>query len=176
MVLNASDSTQGNTHIMPDVMSKDQRSRLMAAVRGRNTRFELTMMRALSADLYPLGYRYRKHYRGLRGTPDIVFVGYRLAVFLDSDFWHGRNYHRLKSRMNAFWRTKIERNMERDRQVDRALRRLGWSVLRFGESEIKGRPQSVVRKVRRKLKSRRCCDQEVEKRGKTGAGCLAQKP
>jgi DNA mismatch endonuclease (patch repair protein) len=139
---------------MPDWMSKAERSRHMGLVRGRNTRFELRMMRLLSAELYPLGYRYRKHYRRLRGTPDIVFVSYRVAVFLDSDFWHGRNYHRLKLRMNGFWRAKIERNMERDRQVDRALRRLGWSVLRFGESEIKARPQSVVRKVRLKLKSR----------------------
>jgi DNA mismatch endonuclease (patch repair protein) len=140
---------------MPDVMSKDQRSRLMAAVRGRNTRFELNIMRALSAELYPLGYRYRKHYRRLRGTPDIVFVGYRIAVFIDSDFWHGRNYHRLKSRMNGFWRAKIERNMERDRQVDRALRHEGWAVLRFGEAQIKTRPQSVVRKVRSKLEARK---------------------
>lgn len=140
---------------MADVLSKDQRSRLMAAVRGRNTRFELKMMRLLSAELYPLGYRYRKHYCAVKGTPDIAFVRQRIAVFLDSDFWHGRNYHRLKSRMNGFWQAKIERNMERDRQVDRALRREGWSVLRFGEAQIKTRPQSVVRKVRSKLEARK---------------------
>jgi DNA mismatch endonuclease Vsr len=138
---------------MPDFMSKSQRSRRMAAVRSRNTGFELGIIRVLSAELYPLGYRYRKHYRAAKGTPDIAFVRHRLAVFFDSDFWHGRNYHRLKSRMTAFWRTKIERNMERDRQVDRALRRNGWSVLRFGESQIKGRPQSVVQKVRSKLEA-----------------------
>lgn len=138
---------------MPDVMSKEQRSRLMAAVRGRNTGFELAMMRVLSAELYPLGYRYRKHYRRLRGTPDIVFVRHRVAVFFDSDFWHGRNYTRLKPRMNAFWRAKIERNIQRDRQVDRALRRDGWSVLRFGEMQIKARPHSVVRRVKSKLEA-----------------------
>ena len=125
----------------------------MTAVRGRNTRFELTMMRALSAELYPLGYRYRKHYRRLRGTPDIVFVRHRIAVFFDSDFWHGRNYERLKPRMNAFWRAKIERNIQRDHQVDRALRREGWSVLRFGEAQIKMRPCSVVRRVKSKLEA-----------------------
>jgi DNA mismatch endonuclease (patch repair protein) len=140
---------------MPDVMSKSQRSRLMAAVRYRNTRFELGIMRLLSAELYPLGYRYRKHYRAAKGTPDIAFVRHRIAIFFDSDFWHGRNYHRLKSRMNAFWRAKIERNMQRDRQVDRALRRAGWSVLRFGEAQIKARPQSIVRKVRSKLEARK---------------------
>jgi DNA mismatch endonuclease, patch repair protein len=136
---------------MSDVMSREQRSRLMAAIRGRNTRFEVTMMRALSSVLYPLGYRYRKHYRRLPGTPDIVFVKHRVVVFLDSDFWHGRNYQRLKPRMNAFWRAKIERNIQRDRQVDRALRRQGWSVLRFGEVRIKTRPLSVVQKIKSKL-------------------------
>jgi DNA mismatch endonuclease, patch repair protein len=140
---------------MPDWMSKAERSRHMSLVRGRNTRFELTVLRLLSAELYPLGYRYRKHYRAAKGTPDIAFVGQRIAIFFDSDFWHGRNYDRLKSRMNAFWRAKIERNMQRDLQVDRALRREGWSVLRFGEAQIKARPQSVVRKVRSKLETKR---------------------
>jgi DNA mismatch endonuclease, patch repair protein len=139
---------------MPDWMSKAERGRHMGLVRSRNTRFELEMMRLLSAELYPLGYRYRKHYRPAKGTPDIAFVQYRVAVFFDSDFWHGRNYPQLKSRMNSFWRAKIERNMERDRQVDRALRRDGWSVLRFGESQIKARPESVVRKVRSKLETK----------------------
>jgi DNA mismatch endonuclease (patch repair protein) len=145
---------------MPDVLSKEKRSRLMAAVRDRNTQFELAMMRTLSAELYPLGYRYRKHYRPLRGTPDIVFVKYRVAVFLDSDFWHGRNYKLLKPRMSAFWRAKIKRNIQRDRQVDRALRRKGWSVLRFGEAQIKTRPLSVVKKVKSKLK-RRAADHRI---------------
>lgn len=125
----------------------------MGLVGARNTRFELTMLRLLSAELYPLGYRYRKHYRAAKGTPDIAFVRHRIAVFFDSDFWHGRNYPQLKSRMNAFWRAKIERNMRRDREVDRALRREGWSVLRFGETQIKTRPHTVVRKVRVKLKA-----------------------
>jgi DNA mismatch endonuclease (patch repair protein) len=127
----------------------------MSLVKGRNTRFELKMMLLLSGELYPLGYRYRKHYRAAKGTPDIAFVRQRIAVFFDSDFWHGRNYHRLKPRMNSFWRAKIERNMQRDRQVDGALRREGWSVLRFGEAQIKSRPQSVVRKVLSRLEAQK---------------------
>src|SRR3954463_2192664 len=112
---------------MPDIMSKAQRSRHMALVRNRNTRFELVFLRLVSAELYPLGYRYRKHCRHVFGIPDIVFAKYKLAVFIDSDFWHGRNY-KLFGRMTPFWRAKIERNMERDRQVTRKLRREGWSV------------------------------------------------
>ena len=140
---------------MPDWMSKSERSRHMGLVRGRNTRFELEIMRLLSAELYPLGYRYRKHYRAAKGTPDIVFVRQRIAVFFDSDFWHGRNFDRLKSRMNGVWQAKIRRNMERDRQVDRALRREGWSVLRFGEKQIKTSPKSVLRRVHSKLIARK---------------------
>jgi DNA mismatch endonuclease (patch repair protein) len=139
---------------MPDVMSKGQRSRLMARVRGRNTLFELQLMRLLSAHVYPLGFRYRKHYRRLLGTPDVVFVKHRLAIFLDSDFWHGRNYPQLKSRMSPFWRAKIERNMQRDREVNRSLRREGWKVLRFGEKQVKARPLSVVTRIKSELERR----------------------
>jgi DNA mismatch endonuclease (patch repair protein) len=139
---------------MPDWMSKDERSRHMSLVRSRNTRFELTIMRLISAHLYPLGYRYRKHYRGAPGTPDIVFVRQRIAIFLDSDFWHGRNYQQLKARMNPFWRSKIERNIEKDRQVNRTLRHEGWIVLRFGERQVKTRPEAVLRRIKAKLEER----------------------
>ena len=140
---------------MADVMSKAQRSRLMSLIRGRNTQFELGFLRILSADLYPLGYRYRKHCRGLFGTPDVVFAKYKVVVFLDSDFWHGRNYERLAPRMSPFWREKIERNIRRDRSVNRKLRRGGWTVLRFGETRVKERPSTVVRRIKAALEMRR---------------------
>ena len=139
---------------MPDIMSKQQRSRHMALVRSRNTRFELAFLRLLSAELYPLGYRYRKHCRYVLGTPDVVFARGKVAVFIDSDFWHGRNYAQLADRMTPFWRAKIERNMERDRQVTRKLRGSGWSVLRFGEGEIKKRPATAIERIKRKLQER----------------------
>ena len=141
---------------MPDWMSKAERSRHMGLVHARNTRFELKMMGLLSAELYPLGYRYRKHYRGAKGTPDVAFVRRRIAIFFDSDFWHGRNYPRLKSRMNGFWRAKIERNMQRDKEVNRTLRKEGWCVMRFGEAEIKREPARIVGEIKKQLqKSRR---------------------
>jgi DNA mismatch endonuclease Vsr len=136
---------------VPDQMSKEQRSRLMACVHARNTKFELSLLRILSAELYPLGYRYRKHYRRVLGTPDIVFVKHRIAVFLDSDFWHGRNYDLFKKTMSPFWRIKIEANIERDRHVNMQLRREGWTVLRFGEKQVRKRPTSVVRRIKVKL-------------------------
>ena len=111
-------------------------------------------MRLLSAEIYPLGYRYRKHHRPIFGVPDIVFVKFKIAVFLDSDFWHGRNYEKLAPKMSPFWREKIERNMERDYQVNCRLRREGWKVLRFGEAQVKRRPLSVVKRIRATLESR----------------------
>jgi DNA mismatch endonuclease (patch repair protein) len=136
---------------MPDWMSKAERSRHMSLVRGRNTHFELKIMRSVSAELYPLGYRYRKHYRAAKGTPDIAFVRQRIAIFFDSDFWHGRNYQEMKSKMNASWRAKIKRNMLRDKEIDRALRKEGWAVLRFGEAEIKKDPSKIVEKIKKQL-------------------------
>ena len=126
----------------------------MALVRSRNTRFELDFLSLLSAELYPLGYRYRKHCRRVFGTPDIAFAKFRLAVFIDSDFWHGRNYEQLAGRMTPFWRAKIERNMDRDRHVTRKLRRQGWSVLRFGEIRIKKRPSFAIARIKKKLEER----------------------
>lgn len=139
---------------MVDIMSKEQRSRHMALVRCRDTRFELNLMRLLSAELYPMGYRYRKHHRAIFGTPDLAFVSARVVVFLDSDFWHGRNFDRLESRMTDPWREKIRRNMARDREVNRRLRRDGWMVLRFGERQVKKQPLWVVNRVKAALERR----------------------
>jgi DNA mismatch endonuclease, patch repair protein len=149
---------------MPDVMSKKQRSRLMSLVRCRNTRFELTFLQVLSAELYPFGFRYRKHHRPVCGTPDVVFVKYKLAIFLDSDFWHGRNYDKMAPRMNSFWRGKIERNMERDRQVNRQLRREGWTVLRFGEKEVKKYPYRAVGRAKAALFTLRQSECEISRK------------
>ncbi len=139
---------------MADIMSKEQRSRHMGLVRGRNTQFELEFLRMLSGSVYPLGYRYRKHHRGVFGTPDVAFVRYRVAVFLDSDFWHGRNYDPSSSKMNAFWRAKIERNIARDIEVDRQLRQENWNVLRFGEKEVKKTPEEAIRAILAALPTR----------------------
>jgi DNA mismatch endonuclease Vsr len=132
---------------MPDIMSKEERSVRMGRVRCSNTAFEQCFLRVLSAEVYPLGYRYRKHYRRAFGTPDVAFVKQRIAVFLDSDFWHGRSYDPRTSRMSPFWKQKIERNIARDREVNRELRRSGWRVLRFGQTTLTKKPEAAARRV-----------------------------
>jgi len=151
-----SESEHNNS--MTDIMSKEQRSYRMSLVRCRDTAFERSFLRILSAELYPLGYRYRKHCRAVTGTPDVVFHRYRTAIFLDSDFWHGRNYDPRSSRMSPFWRSKIERNIARDIQVNRTLRRDGWTVLRFGEKDLKRRPFLAVRKIQAAIAKRTLSD------------------
>ena len=124
-----------------------------AAARGASkksgTRPELLLRRAL----WNAGCRYRKNVSSLPGKPDIVFVGARIAVFCDGDFWHGREWHARKAVLrrghnSAYWVAKIERNIARDDHNNELLRSAGWHVLRFWESDIKDDVDSIVTRVR----------------------------
>ncbi|WP_422349687.1 very short patch repair endonuclease [Flagellimonas sp.] len=113
-----------------------ERSKIMGKIRGKNTKPELAFRKALWA----AGYRYRIDYKKLIGKPDIVLKKYKTAIFIDGEFWHGHNWEerKLKIKTNkAFWIPKIERNMQRDQEVNEALEEMGYSVFRFWESEIK---------------------------------------
>lgn len=118
-----------------DRHTPEQRRRNMQRVRSKDTSIEITLRRALWAE----GIRYRKNYKGVPGHPDIAITRYRIAVFCDSAFFHGKDYEtRKKPATNTeFWDKKIRRNMERDREVETQLRALGWTVLRFWDDEIK---------------------------------------
>jgi DNA mismatch endonuclease (patch repair protein) len=111
----------------------------MSAIKSKDTKPE----RLLAKTLWHRGFRYRKHYP-IKGNPDLAFVSAKVAVFCDGDFWHGNNW-RIRglssfeeelSRYTPFWRKKIMKNIERDKEVNRTLKKLGWLVLRFWESEI----------------------------------------
>lgn len=123
-----------------------------ASSRKQNTKPELLLRRAL----WQAGYRYRKNVATLPGKPDIVFKGTRLAVFIDGDFWHGRDWNERRARLarghNAsYWVAKIERNMTRDCEVDVALRNAGWRVLRVWEGQITQDVKSAVDQVEQHL-------------------------
>ncbi|MEX0359684.1 MAG: very short patch repair endonuclease [Allomuricauda sp.] len=113
-----------------------ERSKIMGKIRGKNTKPELAFRKALWA----AGYRYRIDYKKLIGKPDIVLKKYKTAIFIDGEFWHGHNWEERKHKIKtnkAFWIPKIERNMQRDQEVNKALEEMGYSVFRFWESEIK---------------------------------------
>ena len=124
---------------------------MMAAVRGKDTKAELALRRAL----HRRGLRYRLHPSDVPGRPDIVIRSRRLAVFADGDMWHGnawrlRGLSRLEDMFptnTEFWTKKIRRNMERDREVTARLTKEGWTVVRIWESEILADPDAAARKV-----------------------------
>ncbi len=111
------------------------RSELMAKIKGVNTKPELKLRKAL----WGMGFRYRKNVKKLPGSPDLVFYKFKLAIFVDGEFWHGYNWEEKRGKIKSnrdFWIPKIERNMQRDRQNRRKLENEGWVVLRFWEQEI----------------------------------------
>lgn len=119
-----------------DDLTPEQRKKNMRAIRSKDTTIELALRKAL----WKQGIHYRKNYKGLIGKPDIVITKYRIAVFCDSDFWHGYDWENRKSRIKSnqeYWIPKIERNMKRDQEVTSALVKQGWIVLRFWEHDIR---------------------------------------
>ena len=116
--------------------TQEQISYNMKQVKNKDSKIELL----LRHELWSRNLRYRKNVISVFGKPDIAFIGKKIAVFVDSEFWHGYNWetkkHEIKSNQD-FWIRKIERNMERDKEVNSFLRAEGWTVLRFWGNEIK---------------------------------------
>lgn len=115
----------------------ETRSRTMSHIRGKNTSIEVALCKAL----WQKGYRYRKNYKALPGSPDICLTKYKLAIFCDSEFFHGKDWEVLKPRLEKtnngeYWQKKISRNMEHDDEVNKQLLFLGWTVIRFWGEDI----------------------------------------
>ncbi|MEW5817704.1 MAG: DNA mismatch endonuclease Vsr [Spirochaetota bacterium] len=129
----------------------EKRSHNMSRIRAKNTSIE----KILNSELKNLSVKYRRNAKDLMGKPDIVFDDSRLAVFCDSEFWHGKDYPTCVNRIKTnrdFWIKKIQRNMERDKKVSGNLRATGWKVLRFWANDIKNNPQEILKKISRDLK------------------------
>lgn len=135
-----------------DVMSKEKRHNIMSAIRSKNTRIEVLLRKAL----WHKGVRYRKNVKVLNCHPDIVITKYKIAVFCDGDFWHGKNAENCVFENNAnFWKEKIRRNIERDLENTIELRDNGWTVLRFWETEINKNLDMCVEAVIREVENRK---------------------
>ena len=131
---------------MADIKSASERSKNMSAIHSIDTKPEIVLRKAL----WKKGFRYRKNYNALPGKPDIVLTKYRICIFVDSEFFHGKdfyggyeskNYKSLKDQIEHsnhpdFWMNKILGNMEHDREIDKLLREENWIVLRFWSKEI----------------------------------------
>lgn len=130
---------------MADHLSREGRSRNMAAIRAKNTKPEL----ALRAALRGAGATgYRLHRRDIPGRPDMAFMRWKVAVFVDGVFWHGHPDHWNPEKASSdYWRTKITRNMERDRAANAALQEQGWSVVRVWDQDVKGDVNGCAQQV-----------------------------
>lgn len=122
-----------------DRLTKEQRRKCMSRIKSKDTKIEIMLRKAL----WNKGFRYRKNYSKLPGKPDIAITKYNIAIFCDSEFFHGKNWEEslhaqiLKGKNAEFWEKKISRNMARDLETDMKLRGLGWRVLRFWGNEIR---------------------------------------
>ncbi len=131
---------------MADDLTPEQRRRNMQAIRSKDTTIELCLRKAL----WKRGVRYRKNYKNLIGKPDIAITKYKVAVFCDSDYWHGYDWENRSNRIKSnreYWVPKIERNMKRDREVTESLQKEGWIVLRFWEWQIRKHLDECVETV-----------------------------
>lgn len=129
---------------MADITDPETRSRMMAAVGREDTGPELALRRLLWA----CGLRgYRLHRRELPGTPDLAWIGEKLAIFVDGAFWHGHPSAFTPGKSGKFWDEKISANQARDRRVNEQLHEAGWTVLRFWDFEIEENPAEVVKRV-----------------------------
>ena len=125
----------------------------MQAIKSKDTSIECILRK----ELWARGYRYRKNYKKLIGKPDIVMPKYKLAIFCDSEFWHGKNYKENTDRIGTnseYWKQKIKRNIERDKEVNQKLIADGWTVLRFWEKEIRKETEQCVEEVLTVIRSK----------------------
>ena len=139
---------------MADDLTPEQRRRNMQAIHSKDTPIELLLRKAL----WERGVRYRKNYKKLIGKPDIAITKYKIAVFCDSDYWHGYDWENRTQRIKSnrdYWVPKIERNMARDREVTEALQRDGWLVLRFWEWQIRKHLSECVESVLQAIETRK---------------------
>lgn len=133
-----------------DNLTSIQRSKIMSSIRSTNTKDEVRLAKAL----WHLGYRYRKNNRKVFGTPDLTFKKLKIAIFVDSEFFHGKDWETQKNRFKTnqeFWQKKIERNMQRDIEVNNYLMQQGWTIMRFWSTEIKNNLDDCIAKIQEEI-------------------------
>lgn len=131
-----------------DVLTPEQRRKNMQHIRNKDTEIELILRKAL----WNCGIHYRKNCKELPGKPDIALTKYKIAIFCDGEFFHGKDWNEQKKRIensnnSEYWIAKIEKNIERDEKINKQLRYLGWTVLRFWGKDIKKNLNECIKAV-----------------------------
>lgn len=133
---------------MSEKLNISKNSWNMKYIHSKNTKIEVILRKAL----WNAGFRYRKNYDKLPGKPDIALTKYKIAIFCDGEFFHGKDWEVLKHKLEKgnnpdFWIKKITRNQQRDDEVNKQLLFMGWTVIRFWGNEIKKNPEQCVKVV-----------------------------
>lgn len=128
-------------------LTKAQRSHIMSKIRGKDTKPEVRLRKAL----WHKRLRYRKNYRRLPGTPDIALTRQKIAIFVDGDFWHARGHEEHPGEQvkhnREYWVRHLTRNVEKAKEVNDALTEQGWLVLRFWESDINKSLSRILKQI-----------------------------
>lgn len=141
-----------------------ERSHLnMSRIRGKDTSIEVKLRKALWAK----GYRFRKNYKGLPGSPDIALTKYKVAVFCDSEFFHGKDWDILRPKLEqgknpGYWVSKIQRNMERDQEKDNLLRFTDWTVIHLWGKEILQDTDECIKIIEEAIFDRKISEVETD--------------
>ena len=135
-----------------DNISKEQRHKNMSNIHAKDTSIEVMLRHAL----WNNGYRYRKNYKALPGTPDIVLTKYKIVIFCDGEFFHGKNWEVLREKLkdsnnSQYWISKIARNIDRDDETNKKLIAMGWTVLRFWGNDIKKHTEECIKVIEEKI-------------------------
>ena len=133
----------------------------MQHIKSNDTKIEILLRKSL----WEKGYRYRKNYKNLPGKPDIVLMKYKIAIFCDGDFFHGRNWEVLKPRLeksnnSEYWINKISRNRQRDDEINKKLLLMDWTVIRFWGKDILKNTDECVKVIEETILDLRM--QEIE--------------
>ena len=127
-----------------DTVSRQKRSEIMSHVKSKDSKIE-TLFRK---ELWQSGFRYRKNSSKYFGKPDIVLPKYKTAIFIDSCFWHGCKKHcRIPTARKKYWTEKIARNAERDKEVSKHYKKLGWKIFRVWEHEMSKNLNKMLKKI-----------------------------
>ena len=146
-----------------DNLTPDQRKKNMQHIRSDNTKIETILRKAL----WDKGYRYRKNYKDLPGKPDIVLTKYKIAIFCDGEFFHGKDWEVLKPQLekgkNAdFWIEKISKNQQHDDDINKQLQFLGWTVIRFWGKDIMKKTDECIQVIEENIFEQKYNDYDIE--------------
>lgn len=129
---------------MVDKLAPGLRSKIMSKIRSKDTKPEVVLRKSL----YSKGIKYRLHVDALPGKPDIVIQRKKIAIFVDGDFWHGKDWENLQKRLSrGYWFNKIKKNMERDEKVNQSLEKEGWKVFRYWECNILSNVEEITKEI-----------------------------